>query len=553
MSTLSQARLQEVDDWIRQDPDPATRAALTDLRSRALTGDQTALDQIDACFAGPLAFGTAGLRAALGPGPARMNRVVVQRAAAGFAAWLRDHGLDGTVVVGFDARHNSDVFARDTAEILAGAGFSVLLADSPVPTPVTAFAIGHYQAVAAVMVTASHNPPADNGYKVYLGDGSQIIPPTDTEIAARIAEVSARPVSEIPRGDHIRLVGDDLLDAYVARAACLVPDTAPRELNWVYTAMHGVGTRVVDRLVERAGLTAFTGVQEQLQPDPDFPTVPFPNPEEPGALDLALDLAGRSDADLVIANDPDADRCAVAAVIDGHWRMLTGDELGTLLGADFLSRGVDGVYANSIVSSTCLARMVQKAGRPHSTTLTGFKWIGRVPGLVYGYEEAIGYCCDPAKVPDKDGITALATIWSLAARLRASGSSIGQRLDGIWREFGLFRTGQLAVRVQDLSLITDAMDRLRRTPPRTLLGQSVTVRDLSAPNDSGLPAQNAIELTGKNVHVVARPSGTEPKLKCYLEVHLPAETARADLAGAKRRADADLLALRSQMGQALRL
>lgn len=553
MTLLSAERVAEVDDWISQDPDPGTRAELVDLRRRAEGGDHDAAARIDEVFAGPLSFGTAGLRAALGPGPARMNRVVVQRAAAGFAAWIHDHGHDeGSVVIGFDARHNSDVFARDTAEIMAGAGFHALLADSPIPTPVTAFGIGHFGAIAAVMVTASHNPPADNGYKVYLGDGSQIIPPTDTQIAEKIAEISTGPVSEIPRGEDIEPIGAELIDAYVARAASLIPDDAPSELNWVYTAMHGVGTRVVRRLVDRAGLSPFTGVAEQLDPDPDFPTVGFPNPEEPGALDLALDLARRSDADVVIASDPDADRCAIAAPLDGAWRMLTGDELGTLIGADFLDRGVDGVYANSVVSSTCLGRMAAAAGRPHATTLTGFKWIGRVPGLVYGYEEAIGYCCDPQKVPDKDGITALAIIWSLAARLRAAGSSIADRLDEIWLEHGLHRTSQLAVRVADLSLITEAMSRLRRTPPSSLLGQPVVVRDLDDPdNGSGLPAQNAIELTGENLHVVARPSGTEPKLKVYLEVHLSPADTRTDLDAAKRRADDGLARLREEMAQAL--
>ncbi|MCI1747484.1 MAG: phospho-sugar mutase [Acidipropionibacterium sp.] len=545
----------EVDAWIAQDPDPATRDQLTALLDRAARGDRQATAEIEADFAGPLAFGTAGLRAALGPGPARMNRVVVQRAAAGFAAWLRAHGHHGgSVMIGFDARHNSDVFARDTAEIMAGAGFHALLADSPIPTPVTAFGIGHYGAIAAVMVTASHNPPADNGYKVYLGDGSQIVPPTDTEISEQIALVAASPVGEIPRGEDIELVGQGLIDAYVARAASLIEDRTPRRLHWVYTPMHGVGARVVQRLVRAAHLPAFIGVAEQLEPDPDFPTVAFPNPEEPGALDLAISLARRKGADLVIASDPDADRCAVAAIVDGDWRMLTGDELGTLIGAELLKRGLPGVYANSVVSSTCLARMAEAAGQPHATTLTGFKWIGRVPGLVYGYEEAIGYCCDPSHVPDKDGITALAVIWQLAAGLREAGLTIGQRLDQIWREFGLYRTSQLAVRVQDRSLITAAMDRLRQSPPSSLLGEPVRVRDLDDPDaGTGLPRQNAIELTGERVHVVARPSGTEPKLKVYLEVHLDAGTTRADLPGAKTRADADLAELRRQMSESLGL
>lgn len=551
MTTTSPELIAEVEAWIAQDPDPRTRSDLADLLSRARSGDAEATSAVQSAFAGPLTFGTAGLRAALGPGPARMNRVVVQRAAAGFAAWLRAHGhREGAVVVGFDARHNSDVFARDTAEIMAGAGFHALLADSPVPTPVTAFAIKHYGAVAGVMVTASHNPPADNGYKVYLGDGSQIVPPTDTEIAREIGIVSASPVSAIPRGDDIELIGDDLIEAYTTRAAELT--AANPDVKWVYTAMHGVGTRVVRRLVDRAGLPPFIGVAEQLEPDPDFPTVAFPNPEEPGAIDLAIDLARRNDADVVIASDPDADRCAVAAVVDGDWRMLTGDELGTLLGDDALRREVPGVLANSVVSSTCLSRMAAAAGREHRVTLTGFKWIGRVPNLGFGYEEAIGYCCDPTHVPDKDGITALATIMRLVGELKASGTTVGQRLDDIWRTHGLYRTSQLAVRVTDMSIITTAMDTLRSQPPATLLGETVEVRDLADPhNGSGLPPQNAIELTGPSVHVVARPSGTEPKLKCYLEVRATPEESSADLAATKSRLDDEIVQLREEMSVAL--
>ncbi|MCO6677846.1 phospho-sugar mutase [Cutibacterium avidum] len=548
---LSPELVTQVQSWLDQDPDEATRTELSDLLTRAQHGDSEAVAAVESAFSGPLTFGTAGLRAALGPGPSRMNRVVVQRAAAGFAAWLRAHGeKEGSVIIGFDARHNSDVFARDTAEIMAGAGFHALLADSPIPTPVTAFAIKHYGAVAGVMVTASHNPPADNGYKVYLGDGSQIVPPTDTEIAHEIEVVSADPVGAIPRGDDIELIGDELIDAYVARAAELT--TANPDVTWVYTAMHGVGTRVVRHLVETAGLPEFVGVAEQLDPDPDFPTVAFPNPEEPGAIDLAIAQARRHDADVVIASDPDADRCAVAAVIDGDWRMLTGDELGTLLGDDALRRGLDGVYANSVVSSTCLGRMAKAAGREHRMTLTGFKWIGRVPGLVFGYEEAIGYCCDPSHVPDKDGITALATIMRLVGELKASGTTISERLDEIWATHGLHRTSQLAVRVTDMSIISDAMDCLRSQPPATLLGDPVDVCDLDDPsNGSGLPQQNAIELAGPRVHVVARPSGTEPKLKCYLEVRATPEESSADLPAAKSTLDAEMITLREEMAKAL--
>ena len=541
----------EVQSWLGQDPDEVTRTELSDVLVRAQSGEAEAIAAVESAFAGPLTFGTAGLRAALGPGPSRMNRVVVQRAAAGFAAWLRSHGSrGGTVIIGFDARHNSDVFARDTAEIMAGAGFHALLADSPIPTPVTAFAIKHYGAVAGVMVTASHNPPTDNGYKVYLGDGSQIVPPTDTEIAHEIEVVSKEPVGAIARGEDIEFIGEELIDAYVCRAAELT--TASPDVTWVYTAMHGVGTRVVRRLVEKAGLPEFIGVTEQLDPDPDFPTVAFPNPEEPGAIDLAVAQARTHNADVVITSDPDADRCAVAAVIDGDWRMLTGDELGTLLGDDALRRGLDGVYANSVVSSTCLGRMARAAKREHRVTLTGFKWIGRVPGLVFGYEEAIGYCCDPSHVPDKDGITALAKILRLVGELKASGTTIAERLDEIWATHGLHRTSQLAVRVTDMSIISEAMGRLRNQPPTTLLGDRVDVCDLNDPsNGSGLPQQNAIELTGPRIHVVTRPSGTEPKLKCYLEVRATPAESSADLAATKARLDADMATLREEMSQAL--
>ncbi|MFC6396127.1 phospho-sugar mutase [Luteococcus sanguinis] len=537
--------------WADDDPDAATATALRDLLERADAGDQDAAEELTSAFAGPLTFGTAGLRAALGPGPGRMNRVVVSQAAAGFANWLKAQGhTSGRVLIGYDARYNSDVFAADTAEIMAAAGFEAVLTDAPTPTPVVAFGIKHFGCVAAVVVTASHNPPADNGYKVYLGDGSQIVPPADVEIAAQIAEVAARPLADIARTSDYRMIGQELIDAYVARTTELVPVGAPRELTWVYTAMHGVGARVVDQVVRACGFTEGIAVAQQVEPDPAFPTVAFPNPEEPGAIDLAIQLATDSDADIVVANDPDADRCAAAARFGEGWRMLTGDELGALLGDDALRRGVEGVYANSIVSSTLLGTMARAAGRPFTTTLTGFKWIGRVPGLGFGYEEAIGYCCDPTVVPDKDGITALVNILRIAAELKAAGSSVPERLDEISRTHGVHATGQLSVRVADLQIIRDAMAKLRGNPPATLLGEPVEVRDLSQPTGD-LPATDAIELTGARVHVVARPSGTEPKLKCYLEARVSAEESAADLNDAKARATQMLAQVRAEMAQAL--
>lgn len=521
-----------LDRWRAEDPDPVTRAALDDLRDRATNGDQAASAELRSAFAGPLEFGTAGLRGALGPGPARMNRVVVGRAAAGLAAHLDNIGASGgTVLIGYDARNNSDVFARDTAEILAGKGFRALLTPSPVPTPVVAFGIGHFDCVAAVVVTASHNPPQDNGYKVYLGDGSQIIPPSDSQIAAQIAAVAERPLAEVPRSEDYTVLGDDLVQAYLDRVSSLVADDGTSELDrvrWVYTAMHGVGASLVRRATERAGFGAPVSVSEQEQPDPTFPTVSFPNPEEPGALDLALELASGSDVDLVIANDPDADRCAVAIPVDGNWRMLRGDELGALLGDDTLRRGVRGNYAASVVSSSLLSVMARAAGQQAVTTLTGFKWIGRVPNLAFGYEEALGYCCDAETVPDKDGISALIRVLALAANLKTSGLTIADRLEEIDRTHGVFRTDQISIRVEDLSLITDAMARLRQSPPTSLVGEECRMTDLAA-GSAELPPTDGVQLVAEHTTATVRPSGTEPKLKCYLEARLaPSGDLRAD-------------------------
>lgn len=542
--------LARAEEWAGQDPDPATAAQLRSLVDAARSGAAPAAQELADAFSGPLAFGTAGLRAALGPGPHRMNRVVVARAAAGLARWLLAQGHAGArVLIGYDARHNSDVFARDTAEILAGHGLAALLTDRAVPTPLVPFGVGHYGAVAGVVVTASHNPPADNGYKVYVG-ASQIVPPTDAEIAEQIAAASEGPVADLPRAEGYTLVGEELVGAYVARAASLAGD-APRALTWVHTAMHGVGTDVVRRVVAAAGFPAAAEVAEQSAPDPDFPTVSFPNPEEPGAIDLALALARRVDADVAIANDPDADRCAVAAPVGGAWRMLTGDELGAVLADDALRSGRDGVYACSVVSSTLLGAMAQAHGRPFATTLTGFKWIGRVPGLAFGYEEAIGYCTDPERVPDKDGITTLVRVLALVARLRAEGRSLADRLDEIVRAYGLHLTSQLSFRVEDLALITDAMARFRAAPPAALAGEAVEASDLAG-GWNGLPPTDAVLVEGPSVRVVVRPSGTEPKLKCYCQVRLSPE-ASADPAAARAAASEVMERVRADVRAALGL
>jgi phosphomannomutase len=539
-------------NWTEQDPDPETRRQLDDLLTAAQAGDPRATAELVDAFSFRLQFGTAGLRGALGPGPNRMNRVVVGQAAAALATYLLDHGLaGGKVIIGFDARRNSDDFARDTAEIMAAAGFQAMITPGPLPTPVVAFGIRHFDCVAGVVVTASHNPPQDNGYKVYLGDGCQIVPPADAEIAARIDEIAKHSLNDVPRSRSYDVLGPELVDTYVDRIATAVAADAPRQLRWIYTPLHGVGGSLVTQVVAACGFPAAQVVAEQAEPDPKFPTVAFPNPEEPGAIDLAIAQARKIDADLVIANDPDADRLAAAVVVDGQWRMLRGDELGVLLGEDALRRGVGGAYACSIVSSSQLSAIAEAYGKPFVYTLTGFKWIGRVPGLAYGYEEAIGYCVDPQAVPDKDGISALARLLTLAAALKAEHRSVPDRLDEIARRYGVYETDQLSLRVHNVKIIATAMARLRENPPRMLAGQPISIVDLAQGTDE-LPATDAVLITGEAIKVVVRPSGTEPKLKCYLETRRPAADS-ADLAAARAQARAMLATIRAEMAAALGL
>ncbi|MDH6110846.1 phosphomannomutase [Kitasatospora sp. MAP12-15] len=527
--------------WLAEDPDPQTRAELAAL----LAGpDEAALAER---FADRLQFGTAGLRGELGAGPMRMNRSVVIRAAAGLAAYVRAAGEGDLVVVGYDARHKSYDFARDTAAVMVGAGLRAALLPHPLPTPVLAFAIRHLGAAAGVMVTASHNPPQDNGYKVYLGDGSQIVPPADAQIAAEIDAVAS--LADVPlAAEGWQVLDQQVVDAYLARALTVVDPAGPRDLDVVYTPLHGVGRDVLVAAFARAGFPAPTVVAEQAEPDPDFPTVAFPNPEEPGAMDLAFATAAAVGPDLVIANDPDADRCAVAvpdASSPVGWRMLRGDEVGALLGAALVAQGAKGTFATTIVSSTLLGRIAAAAGLPYGETLTGFKWISRAEGLRYGYEEALGYCVDPDGVRDKDGVTAALVIAELAADLKRSGRTLTDLLDELALAHGLHATDQLSARVEDLSLIADAMARLREQPPTVLAGLRVDRADDLATGSPELPPTDGLRyyLSGEAVRaarIVVRPSGTEPKIKCYLEVVLPVASA-ADLAPARTRA-AELLA-----------
>ncbi|HSI27548.1 MAG TPA: phospho-sugar mutase [Aeromicrobium sp.] len=464
-------------------------------------------------FAGYLRFGTAGLRGPRGAGPNRMNRVVVMRAAAGVAAWLQEHHEDPAAVVGFDARHQSAEFAADAAAVLAGAGVRVTLMDSPRPTPVLAFAVGHLGADAGLMLTASHNRAADSGLKVYLGDTAQIADPVDAEIAAGIEMLGA--VSALPKSEAYERAGDDLLANYIDAVAR--PITGAGQLTVVYTALHGVGHDAFHRVAERCGFS-FEGVPEQCAPDPDFPTVAFPNPEEPGAMDAALDLADRRSADLVLAHDPDADRCALAARNGKELTVLTGDELGVLLADAHLRRGVSGCYASTIVSSELLGKMAAAHGQRWQQTLTGFKWVGRIPDLAFGYEEALGYCVSPEVSRDKDGIAAAVAAVELVAELRSRGMTVFDRLDEIQREHGYHLTGQLALRFERPAEVVELMHRLRSAPPGSLGAYPVTSLDDFAEGYRDLPQTDALRLGLDGGRVIIRPSGTEPKVKCYVEV-----------------------------------
>lgn len=561
--------------WVEADPDPQTQRELMDLISRAET-DEAALAELTERFSGSLRFGTAGLRAALGAGPMRMNRVVAARAAAGLAAWLGERAEAEQwgaprAVVGYDARTKSDVIARDTAGIFTAADFDVFLMPLPLPTPVLAWAVRLLKADVGVMVTASHNPPQDNGYKVYLGGhavdpqaaGAQIVPPQDQMIAERI--------DQAPLFDHIPRVesGWTVLPERFARdyeheIGRLLPGMTPasRGLRVVLTPMHGVGGEVASMVLSRAGFDQLWVVPQQALPDPKFPTVAFPNPEEPGALDLAFELGREREADLVIANDPDADRAAFAIPAPDQpdeYRMLRGDEVGALLGQLMLERLPQSapsgehppVFANSIVSSRLLGAMARAHGVAHEQTLTGFKWIARVPGLVYGYEEALGYCVAPEMVRDKDGISAALLMADYADRLRESGRTLQDVLDELSIEHGVHASDQLSVRVAELELIAQMMTILRERTPRTLADSGVVeASDLSEGWQGLPPTEGLLLLTEDRTRVIVRPSGTEPKLKCYLEAIEPVSEP-ADLPRAREEAARRLERVRAEIAEIL--
>ena len=544
---VAQLRAQ-AEAWLADDPDPAGRDELRDLIA-GLPG--TAAELRDR-FAGPLTFGTAGLRGRLRAGPNGMNLAVVTRAAAGLVAWLAAEGGRGPLLIGYDARHGSREFAERTARVATGAGRTAFLLPGPLPTPVLAFAVRALDAAAGVVVTASHNPPADNGYKVYLGAslggpagvGAQIVPPADLGIEAAIRAVGS--VAEVPLGGPGTVLDADIVDRYVQRAARTLED-GPRDLRVAYTPLHGVAAPVLTAAFDRAGFPVPAVVAAQAEPDPEFPTVAFPNPEEPGAMDRLLALAASTGADVAIANDPDGDRCAVAVPDAGDgWRALRGDELGVLLADHLIGRGVPGTYATTIVSSQLLGALCRARGVPYAETLTGFKWIVRAaPDLAFGYEEALGYCVAPDLVRDKDGITAALLVAELAAGLKASGRTLADRLDELAAEFGVYATDQLSVRVDDLGEITRAMALVREKPPAALLGSDVTAVE------DRLPDADVLTLRTASARVVIRPSGTEPKLKAYLEV--VERVVDGDVPAARSRAAAALTTLRTETAAALAL
>jgi len=546
MSSDNTELLDQARSWIAQDPDPTTSAQLSDLVEAAQAHDDSALLELRSRFSGHLTFGTAGLRAEIGAGPARMNRVVVSHAAHGLGQFLQEkHSPRApSVVVGFDARHNSDVFAKDTAEILQAMGMRVVLFDQVTPTPVLAFAVRHLDVDAGVMVTASHNPPADNGYKVYLGGedgGSQIVPPADSLIhRAIMASHETARASTLARSHDYDTAGKEVIEAYQAATLALAQtftDEGRSSLTICYTPMHGVGGDVFLSLMADAGFSSLHPVDKQFTPDPDFPTVSFPNPEEPGALDLAFKTASAVGADLIIAHDPDADRLAVALALpeDAGWKMLSGNELGAILASakakDAVSEGKDGVIGFSMVSSPIAAAIAKQHSLTPQDTPTGFKWISRIPGLIFGYEEALGYLVNPETVRDKDGISAGLYLACLAAGLHAEGKTLWDALEDVRGEYGGFASDQISLRFDTMAVAGSVMDEVRNAPDQVFSSLAIeSVDDLLKAQGTGVQANLIVFQLSGGSRIIVRPSGTEPKLKVYLDTLRPdQETADREL------------------------
>ena len=516
------ALFSKAQDWLNQDPDQETRAELEQLLSQAKSGNAEAQAELTNRFDGRLQFGTAGLRGRLQAGSMGMNRVLVAQAAGGLAAYLKDYDKTPSIVIGYDGRKNSDVFARDTAEIMAGAGIKAYLLPRKLPTPVLAYAIQYFDATAGVMVTASHNPPEDNGYKVYLGKengGGQIVSPADKDIAALIDKVAAGNIADLPRSQDFTILNDEIVDAYIAKTASLAKEPQA-DINYVYTAMHGVGYEVLSKTLAKAGLPQPHVVAEQVWPDGTFPTVNFPNPEEKGALDLAIKVAKENNAEFIIANDPDADRLAVAVPdAQGNWKPLHGNVIGCYLGwylaKQYHAQGKKGVLACSLVSSPALAEIAKKYGFDSEETLTGFKYIGKVNGLLFGFEEALGYLVDPDKVRDKDGISAAIVFLDLVRSLKKEGKTLADYAADFTKEFGAYVSGQISIRVSDLSEIGKLMSALRHNPPAEVGGFKVATFLDHTKTDR--QSDILVFVLENGSRLIARPSGTEPKIKFYLD------------------------------------
>ena len=509
-------------NWLNQDPDQETRAELEQLIAQAKAGKADVQAELANRFNGRLQFGTAGLRGRLQAGSMGMNRVLVAQAAGGLAEYLKGYDKEPSIVIGYDGRKNSDVFARDTAEIMAGAGIKAYLLPRKLPTPVLAYAIQYFDTTAGVMVTASHNPPEDNGYKVYLGKangGGQIVSPADKEIAALIDKVAAGNIKDLPRSQNFTVLSDEIVDAYIAKTASLAKEPAC-DINYVYTAMHGVGYEVLSKTLAKAGLPQPHIVADQVWPDGTFPTVNFPNPEEKGALDLAIEVAKKHNAEFIIANDPDADRLAVALPdAAGNWKPLHGNVIGCYLGwylaKQYHAQGKKGVLACSLVSSPALAEIAKKYGFDSEETLTGFKYIGKVNGLLFGFEEALGYLVDPDKVRDKDGISAAIVFLDLVRSLKKEGKTLADYAADFTKEFGAYVSGQISIRVSDLSEIGKLMSALRNNPPAEVGGFKVATFLDHTKTDR--QSDILVFVLENGSRLIARPSGTEPKIKFYLD------------------------------------
>lgn len=535
--TIATPLAEAITSWMDQEPEHTHKASLSLLLEGVSAGQSEAITLAEEMFNSRLAFGTAGLRGPLRPGPNGMNRIVVCQTTAGFAKYLLANRLQAAnrtlrVVIGFDGRHHSGVFARDIAEVLSGFGIQASLLPSRLPTPVVAFAVRELSADAGVMVTASHNRASDNGYKVYLGGddcGSQIIAPIDRHIERSIQDVAAQNAfSAIPRStDLVSVIDGNIVEKYLLATLSSLHLSAPTAppLTIVYTAMHGVGGETFLGAFARAGFGKPFVVEQQFRPDPDFPTVEFPNPEEEGALGLSFEKARSVGADLIIAHDPDADRLAVAlpdpSAPDGY-RALTGNQVGAIFGWHIAQQarfsGRTGTLANSLVSSPVLGKIAKHFGLDHEETLTGFKYVSRVKNLIFGFEEALGYLVTPEVVRDKDGISAGLLMVSLAHTLADEGRTLRDYLHEIEESVGAFASGQVTIRLKPGVAGSTITSALREKDLSALGSRSITRLDYFLEGVGKFPKDDILRYyLDDGTRVIARPSGTEPKVKVYID------------------------------------